>query len=437
MKTKQELKAMACDAIDRNRDRILAVGDSVFNEPEMGYKEFKTADKVKKALAELGVGYRDGIAITGVVAPLAGKEPKLRLSVMGELDAVAVPQHPFADKTTGAAHACGHHCMIAALLGVAYGLHGTGVMEHLSGDVVLMAVPAEEFVELEYRSGLRDAGQIQFLGGKQEFVRLGEMDGIDMMIMQHTGGSDEGYDAGVGSESTGFVGKMIRYVGREAHAGGGPHQGINALNAANIGMMAVQCQRETFQDKDRVRVHPIITKGGDLVNVVPADVRLETFVRAANMEAILDANAKVTRAFRAGGDAVGAETVIADFPGYLPMVNNDGLCRLMCENMKAVLDPDKVRESISPGAGSTDAGDISVLMPALHAYFNGATGTGHGADYATPRKDIAYIAAAKCLAMTAIDLLADGAKEGLKIKRGFTPSMTMQAYLKDWCGLDG
>ena len=154
--------------------------------------------------------------------------------------------------------------MCAALAGVAYGLAGTGVMEHLSGDVALMAVPAEEYVEIEYRNSLRNDGKIHFLGGKQEFIKLGAMDDIDAMVMQHTTvPKGDGVLATCGGGSNGFVGKLIRYVGKEAHSGGAPHLGINALNAANLGLAAVAMQRETFKDEDHIRVHPIITKGGE------------------------------------------------------------------------------------------------------------------------------------------------------------------------------
>ena len=121
--TKQELKDLACGIIDGNRDRITALGDSVFAEPETGWKEFKTAEKIKKVFESLGYPTADKQCITGVIAQVRGKEKKLKISVMGELDALGVPDSPFADPKTGAAHMCGHHCMIAALSGVAYALH--------------------------------------------------------------------------------------------------------------------------------------------------------------------------------------------------------------------------------------------------------------------------------------------------------------------------
>ena len=433
----EELKRRACEAIDKNRDKIIEIGESIFSEPELGYKEVKTAAKVKKIFDELGYEYEDEVAITGVIAPLKGKETKARVAVMGELDAVVSPAHRCADKTTGAAHACGHNAMIAGLMGVAYALHGTGIMEELSGDIVLMAVPAEEYVEIEYRNNLRKEGKIHFLGGKQEFIRIGKMDDIDMMIMQHLANvNDKGIKVIANSGSNGFLGKLIQYKGKEAHSGGAPHLGINALNAATLGLTAVHMQRETFQDKDHIRVHPIITKGGDLVNVVPADVRIETYIRGANVEAILDADKKVTRAFKAGGDAVGAETIITDLPGYLPTVLEYGLMDVMYENLKTLYKEDEVLYEAEAGAGSTDVGDVSVIMPTMQSNFCAVTGDFHSKDFGITDKETAYINTAKGLVMTAIDLLANGAEKALEIKKNFKPQMTKEEYLRTWGKLD-
>ena len=432
--SKQELKKRACEAIDKNADKIIEIGDSIFIEPELGYKEFKTAAKVKKVFDELGYTYQDEVGITGVVAPLKGKESKIKLSIMGELDAVVAPLHRAANKETGAAHSCGHNAMIAGLMGVAYALKGTGIMEELSGDIVLMAVPAEEYVEIEYRNNLIKEGKVSLVGGKQEFIKLGVFDDIDMMIMQHTSTPNgNGKLASCGGASNGFLGKLVQYVGKEAHSGGAPHLGVNALNAASLGLQAVAMQRETFRDQDAIRVHPIITKGGDLVNVVPADVRIETYIRGNNIDAIIDANKKVSRAFQAGGDAVGAETIITDIPGYLPVIPNYPLFDLMFENIKEVLGEEFALYENAAGGGSTDAGDLSYIMPTMHSYFIGAAGTAHSSAYEIDRKDIAYIAAAKCLVMTAIDLLADGAETAIKIKEEFKPTMTKEEYLKTWC----
>ena len=425
MATREELKQRACEAIDKNRDKIIALGDAIFSEPELGYKEFKTAEKVKKAFDEMGYTYTDGHAITGIIAPLKGGESKVKVAIMGELDAVVAPNHRCANKETGAAHSCGHHAQIASMVGAAYAFKDTGILEELGGDVVLMAVPAEEYVELGYRNELRKAGKIWFLGGKQEFVRLGLYDDIDICVMQHT---ELGNVINCGQKYNGFVGKLVQYIGKEAHAGGAPHLGINALNAAQIGLMAVNANRETFQDKDQIRVHPIITKGGDLVNVVPADVRIETYVRGNNVPAILDGSFKVTRAFKAGGDAVGAQCEVTELPGYMPFVVNNELDDVMYQNALKLVDTDKIKVDLEgPGTGgSTDAGDLSHIMPIIHAHVGGAEGIFHSESFEVPDKELAYITAAKLLATTTIDLLADGAAKALEIKSHFKPLM------KDW-----
>src|SRR3989442_1336702 len=117
-----------------------------------------------------------------------------------------------------------------------------------------------------------------------------------------------------------------------AHAGGAPDRGINALYAANIGLAAINAIRETFRDEDTIRVHPIITHGGSQVNVIPAEVRIETHVRGKTVEAILDADVKVDRALRAGALAVGAKVEIATLPGSLPLYNNEAMAKIFNEN---------------------------------------------------------------------------------------------------------
>ena len=434
--SRQELKERAFAAIDQNRDKIIALGDSIFAEPELGFKEVKTAAKIKKVFEELGYEYQDGAAITGVIAPRKGKESKMKVAVMGELDAVVAPGHRCADPKTGAAHSCGHNCMIAALSGVAYALKDTGIMEELSGDIVLMAVPAEESGEIGYRNELKKEGKIYFLGGKPEFIRLGYLDDVDVLLMQHSANYEgEQKRAYAGGETIGFLGKLVHYIGKEAHAGGAPHLGINALNAAQIGLMAVNAQRETFQDKDHIRVHPIMTKGGDLVNVVPADVRIETYVRGGSVEAIFDASAKVDRAFKAGADAVGAKCEITNLPGYLPTDFSKDLYDLNYENLKMIIGEEQAGYQAPLSTASGDLGDVSHIMPCIQASIGGAVGVFHSENFEIGDKELAYIVPAKLLVATAIDLLADGAKTGLAVKANFRPKMTKQEYLTVWGGM--
>ena len=436
MKTKQELKRMACEAIDARRDDIIAFADSVAAEPELGFKEFKTSGKFASLLESLGRTPRTGVARTGVVEEYKGASSGIRVAVMGELDAILVAEHPDADRQTGAVHACGHNAQLAAVAAIAYALHDTDLMENLDGDIVLMGVPAEEYVELTFRNKLREEGELWFLSGKQEFIRRGVFDDIDITVMQHSAPSLPGYKAGVTSVCTGFTGKLVNYKGKPAHAGAAPFEGVNALNAAMLGLMAVHAQRETFRDEDHIRVHPIITKGGDIVNVVPADVRIETYVRGSSTDAILNASEKVNRAFRAGGDAVGAECEIIELPGYLPTVQCDALNDLMYEELKALAGDEVMYVCPGFGGGSTDQGDVSHLLPSIQSFFTGVEGGLHATDYCLKDKDTAVLTAAKALLCLVVELLYDGAAQGKKVKEGFKPVFTKEEYLRKWGRLE-
>ena len=134
--TVQEMKTAVCAAIDNNREKILALGDAMYHDAETGYREYRTAAKIQAALDEAGLEHQDGVAMTGILTPFNGRDHKVHISLMGELDGLIVPSHPCAVPETGMAHACGHSIQAAALVGVAYALKESGVMNYLDGDII-------------------------------------------------------------------------------------------------------------------------------------------------------------------------------------------------------------------------------------------------------------------------------------------------------------
>lgn len=426
-----DLKNKVLAAIDDNLEKIIHIGETILNQPEMGYKEVKTSNFIKEIFDSLHLEYEDSLAITGIKARLKGKSSKLKIAVIGEMDAVISPQHPKADMTTGASHSCGHNAQVATMLGVAYGLIHSGIMEELDGDIAFMAVPAEEFVELEYREHLKSSGKIEFFGGKQELIRLGVFDDIDMAMMVHSHGGTTERKAFIHGGGSGFVGKTVRFIGKEAHAGGAPYEGINALNAAMIAMMGIHTQREVFKDEDGIRVHPIITKGGDLVNIVPADIRMETYVRGKNVKAILEANKLVNRAIEAGAYCVGAEVVINEIPGYLPLRQDSKIGELFASNICQFIGEENIVRNVDM-FGSTDIGDLSSIMPVIQPTMGGFKGQAHSKEFEIVDKEAAYILPAKAMAMTIIDLLYNEAREGIRVKEDFVPLYSKEEYLKSW-----
>ncbi len=417
----------AFTAIDQRADDLIALSKSVLNDAESGYREHRTAAKIDKWLLSAGLSPRVGIAITGIVAKIETGRPGPNIAVIGELDSLIVPAHPNAHPETGAAHACGHHAQLGSMLGVLTAMLDETVLGALSGSITFMAVPAEEYIELDFREQLRTDGKIEFFGGKQEFVRLGEFDDIDMAMLTHT--TAEGRPGAIISGThNGFVGKTAQFSGVAAHAGAAPHLGVNALNAANIALSAIHANRETFRDTDFVRVHPIITHGGDAVSSVPARVDIETYIRAASVDAIIDGATKVDRALRAGAMAVGGKVEVRTTPGYLPSRYDPVLIDIYRKHAETVFGAANVRTS-GQRASSSDAGDLSVLMPTIHPWVDCATGNGHGVDYLVQDYEMAVVKAAKAMAATVIDLLSDGAAAGNSVVQSFKPEMTKERYL--------
>ncbi|MDE0736710.1 MAG: amidohydrolase [Pirellulaceae bacterium] len=423
------LKQTVCRTIDEARDRVVGIGEAIMDAPELGFKEHRTAERVRTTFEDLGLEAESGLAITGVKAILRGGQPGPTVALMGELDALQVPGHPRADAETGAAHACGHNAQIAGLMGAAIGLTQSGIADQLAGNVVFFAVPAEEYVEIDYRIGLVKSGATSFLTGKQELVQLGQFDDIDMAVMIHSTSPDvaEG-SMGLSPSSNGFLAKNIRFVGKASHAGGCPERGVNALYAAQLALSAINAQRETFADQDCVRVHPIITKGGDLVNIIPAEVTMETYVRAKTADAILDASHKVDRSLRGAAIAMGCQVEIDTVPGNLPLRNDPVLSEIFKENAGQLFGADQYRDYGHSG-GSTDAGDLSQIMPVLHPMMTGAAGTHHQTDWCIADHEAGYVAPAKTMAMMAVDLLAGDGSRAREVLDRFDPAMTKEQYL--------
>lgn len=424
---KQALKEKICGIIDLHRNEIIEAGQSIYDHPQLGYKEEYATEVMTKAFRQLGLEVEENIAVTGCRARSKSEKEGPRIAVLGELDAIICSEHPDADPNTGAIHACGHNIQAAAMLGVAIGLIKSGAMEELDGTIDFMAVPAEEYVELEFRDRLRKAGKIRYFGGKQELIHKGYFDEVDISMMIHALNL-QGKSILTSGKGNGFIGKKVKFIGKEAHAGGAPQDGINALNAAMLALNNIHAQRETFPESERIRVHPIITKGGDIVNVIPADVRMELYVRGRTIPGIVKANEKVNRSLKAGAMAIGAEVEIEEIPGYLPLLTEDHLDSVFTENAAELVG----RDAIVTGGdftGSFDFGDVSHLMPSLHPFVAGVTGDLHTREFTNTDPELAYIVSAKAMAMTIVDLLYGGAEQAKQIIKEFKPKMTKTEYL--------
>lgn len=417
--------------IDDNAPRLQALAEDIFDHAEQGFHETRTAKIAADFLRELGLAPEEGLAVTGVKAAIGQGGPNVAL--IGELDGLSCPTHPHATEQ-GFAHACGHYAQMVSILGAALALTDPEVKAALGGTATIFAVPAEEFLDASVREELKKSHGVRYSGGKSELIRLGAFDNIDMAVTDHSlmAARESGADLMLGNSAcTGFVGKTVYIHGKAAHAAAAPHEGINALNAASLGLSALGMIRETFQEKDYVRVHPYIRKGGDAINVVPSEVIVDMMVRASNLPAIEQTSQKVDRAFQGAAMAIGAKCEIVDAQGYMP-VKETPPCDLLWQAAQPLIDRGVKTVSIPLGlqnTASTDVGDLQAIMPVLNFTFGGTKGALHSKDFAVTDPYIANLMPAQMMALTAYHLLKDGAAQAKKFIAEEKPAMTRQEYL--------
>lgn len=409
--------------IDSNRDTIIEFGRDIYHHAELGYKEFRTSQKFNEFISKLSEHVDTSLAITGTKAYInEDKRENYSLALIAELDALRIPNHKYAWEETKGAHCCGHHAQLAGLVGAAIALSNKEISKSLGGQVIFFTTPAEEYGEIEFKNTLVAKGKIRYGGGKCELIRIGAFDDVDSCVAHHI--SMDGIRVGNGS-CNGFVSKVITIKGRAAHAAAAKEEGINALYAANLGLQALAYNKDTFYEKDNVRVHPIMTAGGDLVNVVPEEAVIETLVRGRTLEAFKNASKKTDRSFIAGAYALGAGYKIETMPGYLPEIPQevpdeiyDVVSAIAAENGEQAI---RVPKEMHVG-GSTDLGDVEHLKPVITFNTGGATGDGlHASNFDIEDEDEAYVQTAKIFALTAYRLLKDDAKLAKSLKANYKP----------------
>lgn len=412
-------------AVEKHQQLILDAERYLWKHPETGYKEYETTAYMAENFKKLGYDLVMADGITGFYTVADTGKPGPTVLILAELDSIICPEHKEANPQTGAVHSCGHHAQCATLLGIAAALKEPGVLDKFCGKIKLCAVPAEELLEIEYRTKLKEEGKIKYLGGKSEFLSRGYFDDVDIAMMVH---ASTAYAVTMGA--VGCIAKRIVYKGQAAHAGGAPWLGKNALYAASLGLNAINAIRETFKESDIIRVHPIMTSGGSMVNAIPETAVLESYVRGASFEAISHENQKVNQALCGAALSIGTNIEIEDTPGYAPLVNDPNLIKVAEEAVALAIPEYEFTIKNQINSGSTDMGDLCCIMPAVHPYSGGAIGKAHGNDYQIADPIAACVGSAKMQLAMLLLLLSDNAERANKIIKEYKPLFeSKQAYL--------
>ncbi|MCM2588164.1 M20 family metallopeptidase [Rossellomorea marisflavi] len=367
-------------SLEENKEKYIAISHSIHDRPEIGNEEFYASKTHAELLESEGFTVERGVAghETALLARRKSDKPGPAIAFLAEYDALP-----------GLGHACGHNIIGTTSVSAAIAL--SKVIDETGGEVVLLGTPAEE-------GGPNGSA-------KGSFVKHGLLEGIDAALMVHPANSTR-----ITSNSLAVDPLDFEYIGKPAHAAGSPHHGINALDAV-IGLFnGINALRQHVTDD--VRIHGIITHGGDAPNIVPEYAKARFFIRAATRKTCSEVTARVKAIAEGSALATGAKLNVIAFQNE---VDNLVLNRTYDAVFKEELE--RLGESVSTeersGLGSTDAGNISQVVPTIHPYIQIGPESlvAHTDEFReaakSPKGDEALILGAKGLALTALRLVTD------------------------------
>ncbi len=417
--------------VDKYEELLKKAEQDLWKMPEVGYKEFKTNQYMLDAFNKLGYALKKPENITGFYTVVDTGKAGPTVLVLAELDALYCATHPECDKETGAVHACGHHVQLAAILGLAACLKEENALDGLCGKIKLCVVPAEEGIEINWRTSLIKDKVITFASGKAEFLQRGYFDDVDIAMMVHISSEyTEPIVYAIKQGSNGNIKKKVEIKGKASHAGESPYLGVNALNAATLALSAVHTLRETFKEEDHVRFHGIITNGGGSVNTVPDKVVIECYVRAANEKALKQANEQVNLAIAGAVSANGCVAKITDNPGSSPLKNDQNFSSLAVEVFKNLVGNNYADDRMVWISSSTDMGDLSCVFPVVHPYVMGAVGALHGNVFYIKDVRIACLESARFQYALIRELLSNNAEKATFIIQNYKREYSIQEFLE-------
>jgi len=382
-----ELKASVIAEIEARRQQLRDLSLKIHSTPELGFQEVKAAAWLSQYLEKNGFSIERGICELPTAFRGSYGQGKPAIALLAEYD--ALPQ---------LGHACGHNLIAGGAIGAA--VAAKLAIDRFGGSILVIGTPAEELY-----------------GGKAIMAQRGAFDNLDLAMMVHPGSHNAAT-----TQALACIGLEVEFWGKAAHAASRPEAGINALEAMLQSFAAINSLRQHI--KDKARIHGIITSGGEAANIVPAH-SAGTFIVRAEDDAYLDElKEKVLNCFVGAATATGARLEYRwGEVRYAPLRNNLTLARLFRRNMQSLgrkmplSNPDRA-------FGSTDMGNVSQIVPGIHPGVAIAPKevVTHSLEFALAAASEVGIQgmldAAKAMAMTVVDLVADP-EIVIRVKREF------------------
>ena len=372
------LKKKVIAEVEAHRPELIEVSLKIHANPEAAFQETKAARWLAEYLEGKGFAVERGICRLETAFRATSGEGAPRLAILAEYDALP-----------GIGHGCGHNLIAAASVGA--GIAAKAVLPETGGSVLVIGTPAEEAA-----------------GGKVLMAARGAFDGLDVAMLTHPGNRDASISHGLA-----LIELTVEYFGKAAHAAARPEAGVNALDALVMAYNGISALRQHIRSS--ARIHGIITDGGQAVNVVPEHTAASFLVRAEDDDYLDQLRPRVLACFRAGAEATGArlEYRWGEETRYRAVRSNHALAEAYARNLEAL-----GRKVLEPGAahsmGSTDMGNVSALVPAIHPTVAIAPPdipihTPQFRELAASEEGLeGMLDAAKAMAMTVVDVLTDG-----------------------------
>ena len=372
------MRTRVATTVEADAERLVALSELLHANPEVAWNEHKAARWVAEALAEVGFTVEDRyLGLETAFLATFGDGP-FRLGLMAEYDALP-----------GLGHACGHNLIAATAVGAARALRN--VAKEAGLRIEVYGTPAEE------------GG-----GGKIELLERGAFVGLDLAMMVHPAPVDVAE-----AEPFAVAHSHIDYRGHAAHAAAYPEHGVNAADAFTVAQAAIGVLRQQLPDS--VRVHGIITNGGEAPNAIPEHTEGRWYVRAGSLAELGDVEARVNRCFEAGALATGCTLEITpESKPYAEFRTCEPALEAYVRNATAL---GRVFDDHSPARrmnrASTDMGNVSQVVPAIHPYIGLGTYPvlNHQAAFAAacigPTAERAMLDGATALAWTALDMVGE------------------------------
>ncbi|GAA0352966.1 M20 family metallopeptidase [Bacillus horti] len=366
--------------IDHQADLYIHTSHQIHENPEIGNEEYFAAEKLTSLLQNAGFEVESNVAghETGFVARKTAAKQGPKIAFLAEYDALP-----------GLGHACGHN--LIGTISTAAGIALSQVIEETGGEVYVFGTPAEE-------GGPNGSA-------KGSFVKHGLFEGIDAALMIHPSGQTR-----LTGETLAVDPLDFHFYGRAAHASGSPEEGINALDAVIQLFTGINALRQQLASD--IRIHGIVTHGGDAPNIIPEYASARFFIRAETWQEAEKTSAKVRKIAEGAALATGSTVRIERFQNEVQnFIINESLDEIVGLELEA-LGESVVREK-RKGKGSTDAGNVSQAIPTSHPHIKIGIDDliGHTPEFreaaASPQGDNALLVGAKALALTGLRLITE------------------------------